>query len=106
MPNSAKHRDELHETAQSFMNRLRHWWREAHDLEGLSRDELSRMAGEFGMTGNELEALAANGAHGADLLYERMQVLGLTRTDIERTASGMMRDLERTCSGCRDKGRC
>lgn len=106
MPDASKHRDDLQDVALSFMNRLRHWWRETHDLDRLSRDELGRMAGEFGMTGSELEILAARGPHGADLLYQRMQVLGLTRTEVERVASGMMRDLEKTCSACRDKGRC
>jgi hypothetical protein len=106
MSDAAKHQAELQATALSFMNRLRHWWRETHDLDGLSRDELNRMAGEFGMTGAELEALAAKGPHGADLVYQRMQALGLTREDVERAATGMMRDLEKTCAACRDKGRC
>lgn len=106
MPDASKHRDELHEVALSFMNRLRHWWRETHELDGLSRDEIGRMAGEFGMTGAELADLAAKGSHGADLVYDRMRVLGLTRADVERVASGMMRDLEKTCAQCRDKGRC
>lgn len=106
MPNEPKDRDELHEVALRFMNRLRHWWRETHDLDGLPRDELNRMAGEFGMTGLELENLAAKGPHGADLVYDRMRALGLTRADVERVASGMMRDLERTCAQCHDKGRC
>ena len=64
------------------------------------------MAGEFGMTGGELEDLAAKGSHGADLIHDRMQALGLTREDVERLSSGLMRDMERTCAQCRDKGQC
>src|SRR5262245_26973601 len=35
-----------------------------------------------------------------------MTALGLSRADVERTVLGLMRDLERTCSCCCDKGRC
>jgi hypothetical protein len=35
-----------------------------------------------------------------------MQALGIARADIERLAQGLMRDLERTCACCNDKGAC
>ncbi len=34
------------------------WWRYHNELGNLPRDELEHMAGEFGMTGRDLEDLA------------------------------------------------
>jgi hypothetical protein len=47
-----------------------------------------------------------HGPDAAHLLYERMRVLGMSRADVERSANGVMRDLEKTCALCRDKGIC
>jgi len=93
-------------SAASFIARLQDWWRHHDELGSLSREELEHVAGEFGMTGRELRDLAAKGPHAADLLYERMGALGLSRPDVERIADGLMRDLEKTCSCCGDKAQC
>lgn len=93
-------------SATSFIKRLHDWWRYHNELGNLPRDELEHMAGEFGMTGRDLEALAARGPQGADLLYQRMRALGLSRSDVERIGHGLMRDLERTCACCNDKSQC
>jgi hypothetical protein len=58
------------------------------------------------MTPEDLGRLAEQGPQAADLLYERMQELGLTREDVEAAASGVMLDLERTCACCHEKGKC
>ena len=58
------------------------------------------------MTADDLRDLAARGPDAAHLLYERMRALGITADDVERTAQGLMRDLERTCACCNDKGTC
>ncbi|HEY5829065.1 MAG: hypothetical protein ACAH24_12495 [Hyphomicrobiaceae bacterium] len=92
--------------ADRFLARLRDWWQARDELGGLDRHELERLAGEFGMSARDLEDLAAHGPGAADLLYERMHALGITRDDAERLARGLMRDLERTCSCCADKGVC
>jgi hypothetical protein len=90
----------------SFLTRLYDWWRYHDELGSLPRDELEHMAGEFGMTGRDLEDLAAKGPHAADLLYRRMAALGLSRSDVERIGHGLMRDLEKTCACCNDKSQC
>jgi hypothetical protein len=92
--------------ADRFLARWRDWWRARDELGGLDRQELERLAGEFGMSAQDLEDLAARGPGAADLLYERMRALGITRADAERVALGLARDLERTCSRCGDKGLC
>jgi hypothetical protein len=86
--------------------RLREWWRRRSELESIDRCELERIASDFGMTGPELKDLAARGPHTADQLGERMHVLGVTSTDVERVAHGLMWDMERTCTRCNQKRRC
>ena len=92
--------------ADRLLARWRNWWRTRDELGGLDREELERIAGEFGLSAQDLEDLASRGPGAADLLYERMRALGITRADAERVAHGLMRDLERTCSCCGDKGMC
>ena len=105
-PTEQAPRTALMAAADHFLDRLREWWQRHNEFAGVDRDELERIAGEFGMTGRDLEGLVARGPHAADLLYERMQALGVARADVERVAHGLMRDLERTCACCNDKGAC
>ena len=92
--------------AISYLSRLREWWRRRSELDVMDRCELERMAGDLGMSGSELKELAAGGQHAADQLHERMHLLGLTHTDVERLAHGLMWDLERTCARCSQKVTC
>jgi hypothetical protein len=92
--------------AISYFSRLRQWWRRRSELDAMDRCELDRIAGDLGMSGPELQELAARGPHAADQLHERMHLLGLTRADVERLAHGLMWDLERTCARCSQKGAC
>jgi hypothetical protein len=107
MPNSAQHAPHTAlAVIEQWLARWRERWRSRHELDNFDRQELERMAGEFGMTGHDLEGLVARGPQAADLLYERMRALGVARADVERTAHGLMRDLERTCACCTEKGVC
>jgi uncharacterized protein YjiS (DUF1127 family) len=92
--------------ADRFLERWRDWRRSREELGSLDRQELERLAGEFGMSARDLEDLSARGPGAADLLYERMQALGITRADVDRMAQGLLRDLEKTCSCCCDKPLC
>jgi hypothetical protein len=92
--------------AESIVARWRAWWRKQHELADLPRDELQRLASDFGMASRDLEDLVAKGPHAADLLHQRLAALNLTRSDVERIARGLMRDLERTCACCSDKAEC
>ena len=93
-------------TAHHLLARLREWWRRHSELETMDPEELARVARDLGMTGGELKDLAARGPDAAHLLDERMRVLGLTRADVERVVHGLMRDMERTCACCDEKGVC
>ena len=92
--------------AEHFLTGLRAWWQHRNELGSIDPNELERIAGEIGMTGRNLQHLVARGPGAADLLLERMQMLGITRDDVERVSRGLMRDLEQTCTCCNEKGAC
>jgi hypothetical protein len=96
----------LSESAEGFIARLLAWWQRRGELQGLDRHERDRIAADLGMTAHDLEHLAARGPRSAELLYRRLEALGLSKSDVERTAIGLMRDLERTCSCCEHKRVC
>jgi hypothetical protein len=92
--------------AISCFSKLRAWWRRRSELGSMDRCELERIACELGMAGSELKELAERDSHAADQLHERMRLLGITTADVKRIADGLMRDIERTCARCDQKGRC
>ena len=93
-------------SAGGLIARWREWWRRTNELGSFDRAELEHNASEFGLSGPDLQDLVAKGPHAADLLYERMAALRLTKPDAERFALGLMRDLQMTCAGCNDKAVC
>jgi hypothetical protein len=50
--------------------------------------------------------LSRAGPTAADLLYQRMIALGITRSDAERISRDWMRKLEENCAFCFKKGVC
>lgn len=75
----------------------------ANELEQLDPQEMKCLAQDLGIPACELRILAAKDKNAADLLARRMETLGL---DPARVDSAVMRDLQRCCSKCSDKGRC
>jgi hypothetical protein len=93
-------------TVADVLARARDWWQRHNELGNFDRVEMDRIAHEFGMTARELQDMVARGPQAAHLLYERLAALGIAKYDLERTAHGLVRELERTCSGCPDKAAC
>jgi hypothetical protein len=91
---------------EAFLTRLRDGWQARNELASLERSELDRIAADFGMSANDLETLVERGPDAAHLLYKRLHVLGIAKEDVERAAFGVMRDLEKTCALCNEKGVC
>jgi hypothetical protein len=91
---------------EAFLTRLRDGWQARSELASLDRSELDRIAGDFGMSANDLETLVERGPDAAHLLYERLNALGIAKEDIESAAFGVMQDLEKTCALCNEKGLC
>lgn len=102
----ADHRDGL----VSQLVRQWHAWKERRDSLGdLGRcggGEVARIAHDLAVSPNELHVLARNGAGAADLLYRRIDDLGLDRERIGRDEPSVLRDMQRVCSLCASKGRC
>jgi hypothetical protein len=95
-----------HTAVETLLVRVRDWWSRQGELGYLDPKELGRVAGELGMTTNALEDLVARGPDAAHLLYDRMRALGLSKADVDHAAQGTMRDLQRTCACCNEKGVC
>jgi hypothetical protein len=97
---------EGHGAVETLLARVRDWWRRQSELSYLDDKELGRVAAELGMSSNALEDLVERGPEAAHNLYERMRVLGLSKADVDAAAHGALRDLQRTCACCNDKGVC
>jgi hypothetical protein len=85
------------------IDRLRQRRVSANEVERLDPQEMKCLAQDLGIPAGELRILAAKDKDAADLLARRMETLGL---DPARVDSAVMRDLQRCCSKCKDKGRC
>jgi hypothetical protein len=97
---------ESHGALETLLTRARDWWRRQNELSGLDDKELGRIAAELGMSSTALKDLVERGPHAAHNLYERMQVLGLSKAHVDAAADGVLRDLQRTCACCNGKGVC
>jgi hypothetical protein len=95
-----------HTAVDALLARLREWWRREDELSRLDPKEVGRIAADLGMSTSALKDLAARGPDAANLLYERMRALGLSKADVDHAAQGVMRDLQRTCACCKEKGIC
>jgi hypothetical protein len=85
-------------------------WKERRDtlaaLDGCGGGEVARIAHDLSLSPGELRALARKGSDSADLLYRRMDELGLDRDSVEHAEPRTMWDLQKACSLCDSKGRC
>ena len=95
-----------HTAVEALLVRVRDWWRAQNELAGINLDELDRVAGDLGMSAGALKGLVARGPDTANLLYERMHALGISKADVDHAAQGVMRDLQKTCACCNEKGVC
>ena len=90
----------------TLLGRLRDWWRTQLELSLLDSKEIGQVAGDLGLTTDALKDLVARGPDAAHLLYERMEALGISKAEVDRAAHGILRDLQRTCAVCGEKGTC
>jgi len=91
---------------RALLGRVRDWWRAQEELRLLDPREISRVAEDLGLSSHALKDLIARGPDAADLLYKRMRALGISKADVDHAAHGMLRDLQRTCACCSEKGIC
>jgi hypothetical protein len=95
-----------HESVKSLLGRMLDWWSRRYELSDVDPKELERVAGELSISAGILEDLVARGPDAADHLYARMYALGLSRADVDHAATGVLRDLQRTCACCNEQRRC
>jgi hypothetical protein len=81
------------------------WQRKASvdEIDRLGPQETGCLARDLGVSPDEIRLLAAKDCNAADLLYRRMKTIGLDRAHVD---PAVMRDLQRGCSKCLDKGLC
>jgi hypothetical protein len=90
----------------ALLGRLRDWWRRQEELRSLSDKQVGLIAADLGISIGTLKDLIARGPNTTKLFYERLRTLGITKADVDRAAHGAMRDMQRTCACCKEKGVC
>jgi len=89
-----------------WINRYRH----AHDVHDelgqCSQEDVMRIAKDLGVPVSDLRGLAAKGPGAADLLQKMLLALSVDPQALAKTDPAVMRDLQRLCIQCNQKGRC
>lgn len=80
--------------------------REIADCEASDPADFARIAGEFSMTPETLDALVRQGTHSADELPHLLDAVGVNINDVRRHHTALLNDMERVCSFCQAKRRC
>jgi hypothetical protein len=91
---------------RTLLERVREWWQRQQELSLLDNREVGLIAADLGMTTSTLRELVARGPDAANLLYERMNALGLSKAEVDNSAQNVLRDLQKTCACCNEKGVC
>ena len=76
------------------------------ELMNCSADDVARIAADLKIDQGELAALAKKGPGATDLLQKLLVALGIDLKDLDRYDPAVMRDLQRSCVMCDEKGRC
>lgn len=76
------------------------------DLAYCDGAEVGRIAQDLGLSAEELKLLASRDPGSADLLYRRLALLGMDTAKIKAALPQVLRDMQRCCSECNQKGRC
>jgi uncharacterized protein YjiS (DUF1127 family) len=86
-----------------------HWLKRrqdrSHDLDGLSRSDLHRIAKDIGISVADLRKLERSGSDQL-MLPRMMAVLGLDPASVKRAEPALFSDLQRVCALCDEKTRC
>src|SRR5215813_760857 len=73
------------------------------EIEKMDTQEVRCIARDLGISPVEIRTLTAKGENAADLLVRRMKTIGLEPGQVD---VAVMRDLQRCCSICTQKGLC
>lgn len=80
--------------------------REMNELRQLNTVEFDRIANELRVSPTDLNELVRQGPHAADELPQMLKALGIDEEALARTQPLVLRDMERVCALCHEKGEC
>jgi hypothetical protein len=87
-----------------FADWLKHR-RELNEIRQLNRTDFDLIASDLRVSPNDLDELVRLG-QGAEELPRLLKKLGISEGDLTRTASMLVRDMQRVCGLCRHKAQC
>ncbi|RXH41030.1 DUF6455 family protein [Bradyrhizobium zhanjiangense] len=90
---------------ESFAGWLKHR-REMNEMRQLDRADFDRIASDLRIAPDDLEELVRHGKHAADELPKMLEQLGINVEGLGRAQPLLLRDMERVCSLCNQKGQC
>lgn len=85
------------------------WQRNAalrRDLAAMSASDRAQLAGELGVSTDDLVTMAEAGDKASELMPARLRALGLDPDKLHDEETATYRDLERVCSRCQSIKRC
>lgn len=88
-----------------WINKYRHM-QAAHELGQCSQEDVMRIAKDLGVPVSDLRSLAAKGPGSADILQKMLLALSVDPQALAKADPVVMRDLQRLCILCSQKGRC
>jgi hypothetical protein len=109
--------DQVHEphypTVEFVLNAVAGWINKYRQATGLhdefghcSPEDVRQIAKDLGVPASELRKLAAKAPGAADLMEKMLIALHVNPHALVNTHSAVMRDLQRLCVVCAQKGRC
>jgi Family of unknown function (DUF6455) len=90
----------------SWINKYRDVSSPHNEFGQCSPEQVMQIAKDLGVPAGELRGLAAKGPGAADLLEKMLIALGVDPRSLAKTDPAVMRDLQRLCIVCSQKGRC
>ncbi|RZM98407.1 hypothetical protein CWO91_37200 [Bradyrhizobium genosp. SA-3] len=90
---------------ESFAGWLKHR-REMNEMRQLDRADFNRIASDLRIAPDDLEELVRHGKHAADELPKMLEQFGISAEGLGRAQPLLLRDMERVCSLCNQKGQC
>ena len=80
--------------------------RELSEVRQMDRSDFERIASDLRVSPGELDTLVDRGPHAADELPKLLKLLGIDQEALARTQPLVLRDMERVCALCANKGEC
>lgn len=77
-----------------------------HELGQCSPEDVRQIAKDLGVSVGELSTMSAKNPHAADLLVKMLTALSVDPEALAKSDLATMRDLQRLCTSCGQKGRC